>query len=246
MSAEFVICFRWESQMPDLNTEKPCSTCGVVKSLDDFSFDRRRKDGRQARCRECVKDYQKIWRRADREHYLALRKAEYERSEATRRAYLETHHDELLRKGRERYHQRIATETAEERETRLAAHRQRSKKYADENRDAVNARIRAWDEKNPEKKIDYTQRRRARIRGNRVGEVFTRTEIGERDDWVCGICGGFVDKTLRLPDRKSPSLDHIIPVSLGGEHSRANCRISHLICNQRRGIGKYEERHVGE
>lgn len=53
-----------------------------MKPLDDFSFDRRRKDGRQARCRKCVGEYQKRYKQNNRERYLELRQAEYRRLQA--------------------------------------------------------------------------------------------------------------------------------------------------------------------
>lgn len=77
-------------------------------------------------------------------------------------------------------------------------------------------------------------RRRALKAGAQV-ETFTNTEIYERDGWTCGICKALVNKTLTYPDPMSASLDHVTPLSLGGEHSRANTRCSHLTCNIRRG-----------
>ena len=76
--------------------------------------------------------------------------------------------------------------------------------------------------------------RRARIRGGAV-EKFDPREVFDRDAWVCGICSESVDPELRYPDPMSVSLDHIVPVSLGGDHTRANTRCSHWICNSRRG-----------
>lgn len=65
-------------------------------------------------------------------------------------------------------------------------------------------------------------------------ERFTRMEIFERDGWKCGLCGRKVDSTLRFPDPMSASLDHIIPVTLGGQHTRENTQCSHWVCNVRK------------
>ena len=65
-------------------------------------------------------------------------------------------------------------------------------------------------------------------------EVFEDPEIFERDQWICGLCDGPVDKTLRWPDPQSPSLDHILPLSRGGHHARENCQLAHLRCNLRK------------
>jgi len=77
--------------------------------------------------------------------------------------------------------------------------------------------------------------RRAYLRGAHVGDPFTREYIGERDSWQCALCGNPIDSLLKWPDPQSQSLEHIVPLSLGGEHSKENCTIAHLSCNSRGG-----------
>lgn len=60
-------------------------------------------------------------------------------------------------------------------------------------------------------------------------------EVFERDNWTCGICDEPVDQDIKWPDPRSVSLDHIVPLALGGAHSRANTQCSHLTCNVRKG-----------
>ena len=78
------------------------------------------------------------------------------------------------------------------------------------------------------------QLRRARKAGATV-ESFRSEEIYERDGWVCQLCDGRVDRSLAWPEPMSASLDHIVPLSKGGAHSRANVQCSHLDCNVRKG-----------
>ena len=66
-------------------------------------------------------------------------------------------------------------------------------------------------------------------------EEFPREEIYERDGWVCGLCGDDIDRTLSWPDPKSASIDHVIPWSRGGAHTRANVQAACLDCNLRKG-----------
>lgn len=66
-------------------------------------------------------------------------------------------------------------------------------------------------------------------------ERFDYLEVYERDGWVCGLCGQPVDRKLTWPDPKSPSLDHVVPLVAGGEHSRANTQLAHWLCNVRKG-----------
>lgn len=66
-------------------------------------------------------------------------------------------------------------------------------------------------------------------------ESFTALSIFERDQWKCGLCGQRVDQDLKYPDPLSVSLDHIVPISQDGDHSRANTQCAHLQCNLRKG-----------
>lgn len=80
----------------------------------------------------------------------------------------------------------------------------------------------------------HLNKRRARMRAAFV-EAFDRAEIFERDGWVCQLCMEPTDRSAEWPDQRMASLDHIIPISRGGEHSRANAQTSHLGCNVRKG-----------
>lgn len=213
---------------------KACSTCSDVKPLEEFSFDRRRPDSRQARCRECVKAYQKRYKQDNRERYLELRRQEAARRKEKVRAYHQANAEKL----REQSRAWEAALTGAQLDARREAHRSASAAYRLKNTDVCNERIRAWKKANPDKAAETTHRRRAWKSGNGTPEKFTRSEIGERDGWTCGICDLPVDKTLRWPDRMSPSLDHIVPLSRGGLHARANSRITHWICNVRRGADR--------
>lgn len=66
-------------------------------------------------------------------------------------------------------------------------------------------------------------------------EHVDRDVVGARDGWRCGICRRKVRRSLVYPHPRSASIDHVEPLSLGGEHSYANTRIAHLFCNLSRG-----------
>lgn len=80
----------------------------------------------------------------------------------------------------------------------------------------------------------HLQARRARMKGAFV-ESFHAKEIYERDDWRCGICDTQIDPAAKLPNQMSASIDHIIPISKGGTHERANVQAAHLLCNVSKG-----------
>lgn len=106
------------------------------------------------------------------------------------------------------------------------------KKYAE-----YLANLPHWRHRHPEKAAAFDARRQALKRGAkaRTAERFTKREIYDRDGWICGICEQPVDPTLKYPHPHSASLDHVVPLSLDGEHTRDNVRCSHLTCNVARG-----------
>lgn len=74
-----------------------------------------------------------------------------------------------------------------------------------------------------------------RANGTRRDRV-RRQVLAEED--VCWLCGEIVDKTLPPFLHGSPEVDEVVPVSLGGDpFDRSNCRLSHRLCNVRRGNG---------
>lgn len=80
---------------------------------------------------------------------------------------------------------------------------------------------------------DRSRRRRARHK-QAVIEVFTATEIFERDGWRCHICRRPVRRSVDPNHDRAPTLDHLIPLARGGEHSRRNVATAHRICNSRK------------
>jgi 5-methylcytosine-specific restriction endonuclease McrA len=78
------------------------------------------------------------------------------------------------------------------------------------------------------------RRRRARRRGVE-SEEFLDIEIFERDKWKCQICRRRVRRDVKYPHPLFPTIDHIIPLSQGGPHARANVRLACWHCNHHRG-----------
>ena len=56
------------------------------------------------------------------------------------------------------------------------------------------------------------------------------------EESCCGLCGGWVDKSLPNPHPGAPQVDHIVPVSLAPElvMVRSNLRLVHRKCNLKR------------
>lgn len=85
----------------------------------------------------------------------------------------------------------------------------------------------------------FRRKERAKRRGNNHGLLYTKSQIVERDGTTCRLCLMAVDMTLAHPDPLSASVDHVLPLSLGGADAFDNVQLAHLVCNVRKGNRVY-------
>jgi hypothetical protein len=88
------------------------------------------------------------------------------------------------------------------------------------------------------------QSRTRRLRHAQTWDGITDEEILQRDGWRCQIPGCNrrpIRKDLRFPHPRSKSIDHIVPLSLGGDDTAANKRAAHLKCNIARSANAGDE-----
>ena len=75
-----------------------------------------------------------------------------------------------------------------------------------------------------------------------VGTRAHNERIGNRDNWICGICGMPVNPELSVYETEwAATIDHIIPRCKGGSNEDDNLQIAHLACNVRKGRYKTVE-----
>jgi 5-methylcytosine-specific restriction endonuclease McrA len=96
--------------------------------------------------------------------------------------------------------------------------------YAEHDRSASHLK---WARANADKRRESTRRRKALLKGATTIEQFTKDDVFELCQGICGICQQPVD-----PDNWH--LDHIIPLSRGGQHTLDNVQVSHPRCNIRK------------
>jgi hypothetical protein len=80
--------------------------------------------------------------------------------------------------------------------------------------------------------------RARRLRHAQTWDGITDEEILERDGWRCQIPGCKrrpIRRDVKYPHLRSKSIDHIVPLSLGGDDTAVNKRAAHLGCNMARG-----------
>lgn len=85
----------------------------------------------------------------------------------------------------------------------------------------------------------HEQNRRAKMKNALVDRDIQLAELFRRDGGVCYLCGGkcdFSDCTITedghfIVGDSYPSIDHVMPLAAGGEHSWTNVRLAHHRCN---------------
>ena len=82
-----------------------------------------------------------------------------------------------------------------------------------------------------ESRRSHKGKRKALMRGVQA-ESFSPIAVFDRDGWKCQICGTSTPKSRRgTLHSNAPELDHIIPLSKGGHHTKANTQCACRACN---------------
>lgn len=232
-------CYLAVAQSP--REPQPCAGCGKLVPPESESAKwcsracRSRHPDAQAtvsawreKNKEKRKEYDRIRHAADPVHHRATvaawRKANPDKVSASNKAWIRANKErkEATRKAWALAHPRDPDEK-----------RAYNAAYRVANRDRLSACMKAWAKANPDKTRAYGQKRRAYIR--RVPhEPVSYRYLHERDGGKCPFCHKRINLDLLYPDPLSPSVDHIIPLSRGGDDTRANKQLTHLVCNYRK------------
>lgn len=70
-------------------------------------------------------------------------------------------------------------------------------------------------------------RRYATVRGAVEAEDISIEALRVRDKGICGICN--------LPIEERGTIDHVVSISNGGQHTWDNVQLAHFLCNVRKG-----------
>lgn len=83
----------------------------------------------------------------------------------------------------------------------------------------------------------YSPKRRAiYARGDAIDHV----TLFNLHCWTCWICKEDINPKKRFPDIMAATVEHIIPISQGGEHLWTNCAPAHAMCNFKKGDSHLE------
>lgn len=239
---------------------KRCPRCAESKETSAFGRNKAKSDGLQSMCRACFSAYRrehreaysardKAYREANREaiaaYQAAYRAANKERTAQRDQAYRAANREKIAA-AREAWVARNGPKVrgykrawAERNPDYQASHyqanrqevRNKQRSYAALNAEAATERVRLWAQENPERHAELMRQGRERRRARQSAafvENIDRNEVLVRDGGLCCLCGEGVDTS-------GWHLDHVVPLSRGGEHSYANVAVTHPSCNQRKG-----------
>lgn len=86
-------------------------------------------------------------------------------------------------------------------------------------------------------------KRRAREKSSIIDKDITLQKVFEIDNGICYLCGKPCNKDdiqqiegCWVAGPTYPSIEHVVPLARGGEHSWKNVRLAHMKCNLKKGI----------
>lgn len=96
------------------------------------------------------------------------------------------------------------------------------------------ARNKVWKQANRASCTDRQNKRNAMLYAAFVEDV-SLAEIFARDRGRCKICGCELSMDTKWPHPRTPTRDHVVPLSKGGTHERGNLQLACAECNIRKG-----------
>lgn len=202
-----------------------CSKCKKIKVEEEFNSSNRKASGK---CKECLRQEHRIKYSPSRGQTDDLRKCK--RCKRTYKPKLRTESFFCTRECkvlfRREEDKRVRVESKSERicagcQKIIPKTARADKKWCSEE---CSSKVRG-----------HTMNAQRRIRTSDVIESFKRSDIYERDAWICQLCKKSVNPKLTFPNPACASLDHVLPLSRGGSHRATNVQLAHLRCNTSRG-----------
>lgn len=233
---------------------KICRTCGLEKPLDAFRKGGKdnHPDYRSPTCKPCINARQNLLNRQQRPQ----RRLVEQRYRSKHPEKVQAWSKKAAAKEKDRYHtdedfrQKTKTRTNAYGKSHRAIMNAAISRWKKANRPNVNASRRIGRQRrlatdpnyreqlreglrrhyraHPEEYLAKSSKRRALIAGASIVESIDHETIFERDRWICQLC-------FKRVTPEDASIDHVIPVIDGGNHTYQNLVTAHLFCNQSKG-----------
>lgn len=192
---------------------KKCTSCHQLKSFENFHKSKTGKYGISSTCKLCVSEIYKNNRDEHKKRTYQWRKDNPDGFRAiTKRAY---------RKHREK---KLAY-AKQYRETHRDSIREKARQVWKARPEKMKKAIRSWKVKNKEKVNIWNEERRFRLLGN--GGKFVLAE------WE-NLCKRYGNKCLCCGKKTKLTIDHIVPLTMGGTNNIDNIQPLCQSCNSRK------------
>jgi 5-methylcytosine-specific restriction endonuclease McrA len=205
-----------------LEQGKVCTKCGEFKIYAEFYKNKIYKDGYRGQCKECMKQGMKQYNQENKEQiaeYMKQYRQENREQISKRMKQYARENKEHISEYMKRYYQENKDQIAE---------------YQQENKEKITEYMKQYRQSEQGREANYkaaTKRRSYKMKVKFT--TYQRKELLDRDNWTCQCCG------IKVHDRSTgdwnthdkANIDHIIPISRGGNSEPNNLQILCRTCN---------------
>jgi len=203
---------------------KTCTKCGVEKGIEAFCKGSRYKDGLNPWCKGCRTEYNK--------GYYKVNKPTISERVRKFRAGHKEEYSERYRQWAENNKERIAIRMDDYRDANKDKLREYRKQYCKDN---VNKIKQYWKSPNGKSVSRISAHKRRSQKAGVKAESFDPVEVLKRDGYICQNCGRKTRPDFNRWHSLYPNLDHIVPLSKGGNHTKQNTQCLCRQCNLYKG-----------
>lgn len=214
---------------------KICSVCDIRKCWTEFHKRKSFRFNIAAKCKKCISVQGKVYCESHKKEIKAYkenyRKINKNKINKARKVYEEAHKKEISIRRKKHYqnNKEKLKQYCQDNKEKFAL---RIKQYYQDNKETIALKAKRYrqTEKGKAARNRAQHKRRALKRGV-IYEIFNLKEIFERDGYICQHCGKKTRPDYNQYHPLYPELDHIVPSSKGGAHTRKNTQCLCRRCN---------------
>ena len=211
----------------DLTELTVCTACGETKPLGEFRKSRNSLTGLMQPCKQCSSKQTSAYQQRVKAQRKAgaLPKVDISQPWGCTQCGETKPMHEFMRQQHTKsgFAQPCRDCSAKRAKAYAKEHPEKAQEWRNKNPDKVIKAAQKWQRENPDKVRGYWAARRARKRNAHVEKVEFAV-LYERDHGTCQRCHKRITK-------QQASIDHIVPLGLGGQHSYKNTQLMCRSCN---------------